>query len=117
MLSETYAPLPTINLEGISTNPARNAAILGSIREACENNGFFIITGHGISEKLQDEMFYHAKTFFAQPLTQKLAVDEGLSGNSHRGYQRIGGETNQPGKLPDLKEVRYPGSGKVSGPD
>jgi isopenicillin N synthase-like dioxygenase len=50
-------------------------------------------------------MFKQAKQFFDLPLEQKLAVDESLSGNSHRGYQRIGGEGNEPGKLPDLKEV------------
>lgn len=97
--------LPTINLAAAVASRSENVDALAFIREACKANGFFVISNHGISADLQTKMIEQAKDFFDLPLEQKLAVDESLYGRSHRGYQRIGGEGNEPGKLPDLKEV------------
>lgn len=97
--------LPTIDISSAPYSIKHKHHVLESIRAACKDKGFFIISGHGISLDLQEQMFAQAKAFFALPLDQKLTIDEGLARQSHRGYQRIGGEGNQPGKLPDLKEV------------
>ena len=97
--------LPTIDLAAAFDSRHEKADALIAIGEACKDKGFIIITNHGISLELQTKMFEQAKRFFDLPLEQKLAVDESLSSRSHRGYQRIEGEGNERGKLPDLKEV------------
>lgn len=105
MPSVTTKALPIIDVGAALSLSASKPGILRDIRSACEQNGFFVITNHGVSRDLQRKMFEQARFFFDLPLDQKLAVDESLADTSHRGYQRIGGEAYQAGKLPDLKEV------------
>ncbi|KAI9733893.1 MAG: hypothetical protein M1834_002548 [Cirrosporium novae-zelandiae] len=79
--------------------------ILGPMRQACLDHGFFLITGHGVSRELQDRVFKQSRRFFDLPLEQKLELSEEKSwGKSHRGYQMIGGEGAQEGKGADVKE-------------
>jgi isopenicillin N synthase-like dioxygenase len=82
------------------------AAVLAQIRAACLDCGFFVITGHGVPRDLQIAALTWASRFFDLPLEEKLELSEKKSwGRSFRGYQIIGGEAYEQGKLPDLKEV------------
>lgn len=95
---------PFIKLE--AANFAERAFVIDSIRSACLDRGFFLITGHGISSELQQRALDWAKRFFDLPLEEKSKLSETKSfGMSHRGYQGIGGEALEASTLPDLKEV------------
>lgn len=103
--------VPTIDISpfvgpGPATEDAK-AKALDEIRTACLESGFFVITGHGVPEDLQQRALAMSKSFFALPLEEKLELSEKKAwGRSFRGYQIIGGEAYEAGKLPDLKEVR-----------
>jgi isopenicillin N synthase-like dioxygenase len=74
------------------------------VGHACREIGFFYITGHGIEPAAVAEVFSTAARFFAAPAAMKEAVAySGPGGN--RGYIRLGGETLDPGKPPDVKEA------------
>jgi isopenicillin N synthase-like dioxygenase len=74
------------------------------VGHACREIGFFYITGHGVEPATVAEVFSTAARFFAAPAAVKEAVAySGPGGN--RGYIRLGGETLDPGKPPDVKEA------------
>jgi isopenicillin N synthase-like dioxygenase len=74
------------------------------VGHACREIGFFYIIGHGIEPAMVAEVFSTAARFFTAPAAVKEAVAySGPGGN--RGYIRLGGETLDPGKPPDVKEA------------
>ena len=95
--------IPTINISAYLENPESPGAklVVEQIRTACATSGFFQMTGHGISNPLQQQAFRAARTFFALPDEDKRK----LSGKPGRGYELIGTQTLEAGKQPDLKEV------------
>ena len=107
---DSNAPaLPIIDLTNLALNdPTETAKITESIRQACQDKGFFYITGHGIETSLQTEVFDQAKHFFAQPESQKLAISTQQS-KANRGYEPIKHQTLEANGLPDLKEGFYIG--------
>jgi len=72
--------VPTIDISSfitpqIATEEAR-AEVLEKIRTACLENGFFVITGHGVEEELQQRALAMSKCFFDLPLEEKLELSE-----------------------------------------
>lgn len=49
-------------------------AVAGAVRRACEEVGFFVVTGHGIDEALPQACARAAYAFFASPESAKEAV-------------------------------------------
>jgi isopenicillin N synthase-like dioxygenase len=101
--------IPTIDIGPYLADPSSPEAlkIVGQVRDACMNTGFFSLVGHGISKELQEQMFSASKTFFALPLEdKKKCVAPPLL---NRGYELIGNQALQEGTLPDLKEGYYVG--------
>jgi isopenicillin N synthase-like dioxygenase len=101
--------IPTIDLAAYLADPSSPEAlkIVGKVRDACMNTGFFSLVGHGISKELQEQIFNAGKTFFALPLEEKKkCVAPPLL---NRGYELIGNQALQEGTLPDLKEGYYVG--------
>lgn len=47
------------------------AGVVADIGQACRETGFFVITGHGISQDLITNVFAMADTFFALPVRDK----------------------------------------------
>ena len=102
----------------IDVAPARaggRAARLGvarAIDAACREIGFFAITGHGVPDRLVEDLRTRAHAFFARPLAEKLAARHPVAG-TNRGYHPIGGETLSASKdeaaPPDLKEFFHVG--------
>src|SRR5450432_1991819 len=74
------------------------------IGEACRDIGFFYVTGHGVAPQTVNAVFDAAAAFFASPAALKDAAGFGGPG-SNRGFIRLGGETLDPGKPPDVKEA------------
>jgi isopenicillin N synthase-like dioxygenase len=107
MTQDTNLPLidvaPLLEGEPESEQPGGEAAVADLLGRACRDVGFFYITGHGIPAAVLDAVFSQAHRFFAAPAAIKDRVRyTGTSGNC--GHVPIGGETLQPGTLPDLKE-------------
>ena len=71
-----------------------------SVRDACQNMGFFYVKNHGISQITIDSAFEASKKFFSEPLEKKMLVSKD---KFHRGYLPIG-TTRYPGKAADLKD-------------
>ncbi len=55
--------------EGTAEGKAKVAA---AIREACEDTGFFYLSGHGIPLSQIDAIFAASRRFFALPLEERL---------------------------------------------
>jgi isopenicillin N synthase-like dioxygenase len=86
-------------------DPTETAAALGS---ACREYGFFYVTGHGVSEPLQQQLEQQCRRFFAQDLDRKLRIHMSRGGRAWRGYFPVGEELTSG--LPDQKEGLYFGS-------
>ncbi|QPM88815.1 isopenicillin N synthase family dioxygenase [Pseudooceanicola algae] len=101
--------LPIIDISGLaSSDPTDRAMVGASIRSACLAHGFFYVTGHGIPDGLIDAVMTETRSLFDLPDAAKDAVDKAQS-PCNRGYEQLGGQTLQPGALPDRKEGYYIG--------
>jgi isopenicillin N synthase-like dioxygenase len=82
------------------------------IDTACQEIGFFAITGHGVPDVLVNELRQRAHEFFALPLPEKLRASHPVQG-TNRGYHSAGGEAlstaNDAATPPDLKEFFHVG--------
>ncbi|KIX99220.1 uncharacterized protein Z520_04796 [Fonsecaea multimorphosa CBS 102226] len=99
--------IPTVDLTAYFKNPESPEAeqIVEQIRTACATSGFFQITGHGVSQSLQERVFTAAKKLFALPEDVKRT----LVGPPGRGYEVLGSQILEEGKKPDLKEGYFIG--------
>jgi isopenicillin N synthase-like dioxygenase len=78
------------------------------IGQACQRDGFFYVTGHGIAPEriaLVERLF---RDFFARELDFKMAQPMSRAGRSFRGYFPVYGELTSG--LPDVKEGFYFGA-------
>lgn len=99
--------LPVIDISGlVSSDPAARAAVGAEMRGACLAHGFFYCTGHGVPRGLVDAVFDQTRAFFDLPDAAKDALDKAQS-PANRGYEQLGGQTLQPGAMPDRKEGFY----------
>ena len=102
--------LPIINISPFINSSdfddgARKACV-EALRKACEDKGFFQLTGHGIPLEIQDAVFEQTARFFDLPLEEKthLAKESAPAPRSHRGYEVIGGQMLEENTTKDLKE-------------
>lgn len=91
---------------------AERRRVARAIDTACREIGFFAITGHGVPDRLVDDLRRLAHEFFALPLADKLAARHPVPG-TNRGYHPVGGEAlsaaNDAAAPPDLKEFFHIG--------
>lgn len=87
---------------------AATAATVAALGHACREYGFFYVTGHGVSERLQEQLEADCRRFFAQDLERKLRIHMSRGGRAWRGYFPVGEELTSG--LPDQKEGIYFGS-------
>jgi isopenicillin N synthase-like dioxygenase len=100
--------LPVVNVSPLLSTAEDHHPVAAHLRDACGEFGFFYISGHGVEEELQARLSDLSRTFFAQPLKDKLEIDMSHAGRAWRGYFPVGGELTS-GK-PDLKEGVYFGA-------
>ena len=86
------------------------ASVASDIGRACEEDGFFYVTGHGVDPRPLERL---ARQFFARPLVEKMEIAMARGGVAWRGYFPVGGELTSG--RPDLKEGLYLGA--ELGPD
>jgi isopenicillin N synthase-like dioxygenase len=83
-------PVPVIDLSGyFGGSAADKRAIARQIDEACRSIGFLVVSGHGVSDALVEEMHRISRAFFDLPLAEKQrAVSP--DPNIYRGYFGLG---------------------------
>ena len=97
--------IPVIDIAPlVNGSPEQARATAKAWGDACRNVGFFYISGHGVPEDLIKRVFDTSAAFFTAPAAMQQAVSFSGPGDN-RGYIRLGGETLDPGKPPDVKEA------------
>jgi isopenicillin N synthase-like dioxygenase len=97
--------IPVIDISPLAGgSPAQAQAVAKALGQACRDVGFFYISGHGVPAALMKRVFDTSAAFFTGPASIREAVSFSGPGDN-RGYIRLGGETLDPGKPPDVKEA------------
>ncbi|MDR3375344.1 MAG: 2-oxoglutarate and iron-dependent oxygenase domain-containing protein [Ancalomicrobiaceae bacterium] len=87
--SGVYA-LPIVDLSRAqSADAATRAAFFGDLRKTLHDHGFFYLTGHGVDQKLVENVLATSKRFFKLPLEERLKI-EMINSPHFRGYTRVG---------------------------
>ncbi len=100
--------IPIIDVATLVTGVGDTDVAARRIREACCDNGFFYIQGHGVDDHLQKRLEELSRKFFLLDLETKMKIRMELGGRAWRGYFPVGVEYTS-GK-PDKKEGIYFGS-------
>jgi isopenicillin N synthase-like dioxygenase len=100
--------VPIIDVAPLMADAGDKKVVTAAIRQACTENGFFYVIGHGVSEDLNRRLEELSHRFFAQDVETKLEIRMDLAGKAWRGYFPVGDELTA-GK-PDVKEGLYFGS-------
>lgn len=106
------AYVPIIDISSLTGNGMDKKKTIEKIRKACEEVGFMVITGHGISQEVIDSMWSITGEFFDLTEDQK-AKSMTMTSDYPYGYEK--GEVLSAGKdkekgetverLPDFKET------------
>ena len=81
--------VPVIDIAPSFLDSQGKQAVSDSIRVACEDVGFFTITGHGVSPDEINRTRQAAISFFALDLEEKLKISQ-PSEKISRGYSKVG---------------------------
>ena len=99
--------IPLVDLTGASQPGTRREEVVETIRQACEDTGFLVVTGHGISNEVIRSIEATSREFFSLPDGEKIRYigDPGV----FRGYTPIETSTLALSRdivtLPDLCEA------------
>lgn len=82
--------VPEVDLAAAAASPAARSAAARAVARACEDHGFFKVTGHGVPAPLLARLDAAAAAFFALPQREK---DKAATDGCPFGYasKRIGG--------------------------
>jgi isopenicillin N synthase-like dioxygenase len=100
--------LPVIDISALRTPGADVSRVVQQIDEACQLDGFFIVTNHGIEAQLARDLERASKDFFALSETAKSAIAMERAGTAWRGWFPLAGEITSG--IPDQKEGLYFGT-------
>jgi isopenicillin N synthase-like dioxygenase len=93
----------------VNQEPGALEALGAELRVALEQVGFYYLRGHGVSQRLIDEVFAACAQFHAQPLATKMA----LRANEHNvGYMPVNGYVSKSSRVeqatrPNLVEAFF----------
>lgn len=100
----SFREVPVVDVSSLVSGPPQSwGPTVEELGKAAREVGFLYVTGHGVPQKLFDDLLAVTKQFFALPMEQKMAVYIGKSRN-HRGYVPIGEEVFYGGTT-DYKEA------------
>ncbi|GAB1198299.1 hypothetical protein APSETT444_007614 [Aspergillus pseudonomiae] len=92
------------DLEPIDGSLEKRKALASRIKAGSESTGFFYIRNHGVPEELIQNSLMQAKTFFNQPLREKMKIDFSAS-KVPAGYHGVG--STQVNHLKETFSMRY----------
>lgn len=100
--------VPVIDISGLDRDAPARQSVADRIGAACEEIGFFCITGHGVPQALIDDVRAASNAFFARPEAEKAAILR--EPPSYRGYIPLASEAlarslGRAGAAADLKEA------------
>lgn len=78
--------------------------VVAEVFNACKQQGFFLLKGHGISMKTQEGMVQACRNLFNLPKEEKQEMSM-FKTVARRGYEASGDTHREGDKLPDAKEV------------
>lgn len=104
----TLMTVPVIDIAPyFSGDLSAKVKVAKQIDQACRDIGFLVITGHGVSNSLIDEVYGVSREFFDLPFGEKMKCRRPAP-DQVRGYARLGSEATQYGlgaeSPPDLNE-------------
>ncbi len=94
--------IPVIDVSELLAGTSGKHKVAQEIGDACRTYGFFYISGHGVSETLQERVEALSDNFYAQSLEEKEKIHMSVEGKK-RGYYGILKERTATG--PDFREV------------
>lgn len=100
--------LPVIDVTPLVAGSDDVGGVADAIDRACREHGFFYVSGHGVSEELQERLDRAARTFFDLPEADKAAIAMSRGGRAWRGWFPLEGELTSG--RPDRKEGLYLGA-------
>ena len=99
--------VPLVDLSGAFEPGPRRDEVVDAIRRACEDVGFLVITGHGVSDALVQRVDAASRRLFALPLDEKMAWAR--ASDNLRGYVPLRSSTlalaHDEVTPPDLSEL------------
>lgn len=96
--------IPVVNISSLLKG-YEDASVAQQIKTACVEHGFFYVSGHGVTERLQTDLEQLSQTFFELPQEEKMKIAMQKGGKAWRGFFPLGDELTS-GK-PDQKEGIY----------
>lgn len=97
--------VPVIDIGALKSDALEERRdVAGAIGRACEQTGFFTVTGHGVHRALIDDAFRETRRAFQRPLAEKM-MHSWTEAHPNRGYDPIGSQTLDPLSEPDRKEA------------
>jgi isopenicillin N synthase-like dioxygenase len=100
--------IPVIDVNPLLRGTENRRNVAAEIGRACRDCGFFYLTGHGVDERLQQQMEQLSRQFFAQDVEAKMEIRMARGGRAWRGYFPVGDELTSG--QPDWKEGIYFGA-------
>lgn len=92
------SPPPLRHVPVIDISPFRQGnqrarqEVADAVRQACEQIGFLVITGHGIPEATIENLYSRGRDFFSLTSAEKLEIEK-PAGTNPRGYTPYGTKT------------------------
>ncbi len=108
MKHDPTSEVPIIDVAPLVADAGGQKSVAALLRQACTENGFFYVIGHGVNEDLNQRLEELSHRFFEQDVETKLEIRMALAGKAWRGYFPVGDELTSD--KPDLKEGIYFGS-------
>jgi isopenicillin N synthase-like dioxygenase len=100
-INAAFIDVPVLDLSARHGSQAQRAEIADTMRQICHHIGFLVVTNHGVSQSLLDDVFRLSRALFALPLEQKMFIDKCKS-RHFRGWEPVG--TEHTNNRPDYRE-------------
>ena len=100
--------IPIIDVAPLLSQTATAEArqdVVNAIGAACQDIGFFQVTGHGVATNLQERLQECSRHFFSLPRATKRQIEMAKAGLRWRGYFEVGEEVTSG--VVDEKEGLY----------
>lgn len=112
-----FDEIPSLDLADFTSGtPEQKAEFVKRLGDAYQNIGFVAIKNHGLSQELQDRLYYSIKSFFGLPDELKIKYEKPEIG-FQRGYTGKGKEHAKGRNTGDLKEFYHVGQELANIPD